>query len=141
MKPPHPMSLYFFKIHFNILPYISKSSHWTHSSRFPHHNLILHLMTPVIFDQEYKPFCNTLHLPVTSSQTSVTALHYWTVSLCSLLTVTHQVPHHHIKLHFFVSHHLYVFGDCKLEHKRFWTELWQGYPKFIPLTISLCMKF
>jgi len=35
----------------------------------------------------------------------------------------------------------FIFGDSKLEHNRFWTELWQGYPTFILLMISLCMQF
>jgi hypothetical protein len=142
MKPPHLMSLCFFKTHFNIPSFILKSSQWFHSSRFPHHNLILHLMTPVVFDKEYKPWnsslCNTLHLPVTSSQTHVSALitkHCQPVFIAYCDTPSSTPTGKIIFLHITT----FIFGDSKLEHKRFWTELWKGYHKFILLMISLCM--
>jgi hypothetical protein len=100
--------LYFLKIHSNIL----KSSQWSHSSKFPHYNLILHLMTPVVFDREYKPWnsslCNTLHLPVTSSQTSVSAVHYWTLSAFVHCLQWHTKFHTNRQNYTSLYHNIYI---------------------------------
>ena len=151
LDPVHAPTSLFVKIHLNIIfPSTPESSKWSLFPRFPHQNpvnisplphtchmpahiILLDLIIPTMFGEEYRSLssslCSFLHSPVTSSYLGPTillsTLFSDTLSLHPCLNMSDQVSHpYKTKGKIIVLCILiFVFWDSKLEDKRFCTEM------------------